>query len=119
VCQCAKHTWAHGDGNLMVFRVVSERRPNRRKVLAPTCTSAPEGGWHIGQRLCRASTLQQPGLTEQESCYQPSFNPLLLPAPPVLHLDDRYTGDRSGSRDTPNTLCIRPSSRYTRYTSHM
>ena len=27
-------SWAHGDGNLRVFRVVPERRPNRRKVLA-------------------------------------------------------------------------------------
>jgi hypothetical protein len=70
VCQCAKHKWAHGDGNLRVFRVVPERRPNRRKVLAPT--SAPEGGTILWPEALQGGHAHAgypaAGLAQQETC---------------------------------------------------
>ena len=76
MCQCAKHTWAHGDGNLRVFRVVPERRPNRRKVLAPT--SAPEGGTTVRGSAGRARCGPR-----QMKCREPKHSN--LPACPCSH----------------------------------
>ena len=85
------------------------------------CSRSLEHGTTVGTLLAAHGSLYEYIVTilKQYSTLPPRNRPAFALRAAQMHAKPRWEIHRVRSSDTLDTLCIRPSSRYTGYTSHM